>query len=59
MENMNAGFYEIRAKLATLHQEFLNGTNWWKEEMSNLKNQLAEKDKEIANLKKQLNEKSS
>lgn len=56
---MLSKLWQIRAELGEFHQVMMQGMDWYKKEMDNLKNQLYIKDKEIADLKNKLNEQSS
>lgn len=56
---MLSKLWQIRAELGEFHQVIMQGMDWYKKEMDNLKNQLYIKDKEIDDLKNKLNAQSS
>lgn len=51
MEDLNDAFNKVRISLAEWHAAFKQSMAWYKQEMDNLKAQLAAKDKEIEELK--------
>ena len=41
MESMNAGFYQIRANFASLHDAFNKNMDWFKQQMDDLKKAIS------------------